>query len=142
MPCLQHLGEVSSNRELFFQLQCDIIVVVQARPDILRQFLARHPQPLLMVCDPDRLVYRQLGLQRVSWLSFFKPSVIWGYLRLMFRGQRVQRPYDGEDVRQLGGDFLLSEHEHIVTRYTATDPTVRPTITAMLHDLRQLQAKE
>lgn len=102
---------------------------------MLRRFLERAPQPFPVVGDPGRLAYRAFGLERTSWLTFFHPGVIWRYLKLMIGGGRVRRPYDGEDVRQLGGDFLLDRGGETVWSFTSADPTVRPAVADVLRAL-------
>ena len=91
-----------------------MLVVTQAKPEVLRSFLTRYPQPFPVVGDPERAAYRAFGLERTSWLTFFQPRVLWGYIRLMLRGERVRTPYAGEDVTQLGGDFLLDRTGKVV----------------------------
>ena len=132
MPCRAHLVEVTDHVEQFRALNCDIIVVVQARPEILKAFLERNPQPVQLISDPDRNLYRQFGLERVSWWTFFRPKVIVGYLKAWRHGQRIRKPYPGEDVRQLGGDFLLTRDGQILYSYRNPDPTERPTVTELL----------
>lgn len=126
MPCRHHLGEVAAQADRFRDAGCGVLVVTQAPPELLRLFLGTNPQPFPVVGDPQREVYRAFGLNRTSWWTFFKPSVVWGYLKMMARGQRVRRPSGVEDVRQLGGDFLLDKAGRIVWSFTSADPTDRP----------------
>jgi hypothetical protein len=35
-------------------------------------------------------------------------------------------PYAGEDVLQLGGDFILDRHRRVVFAYSSANPTDRP----------------
>lgn len=108
------------------------LVVSQAKPAVLATFLRRHPQPVPVVCDPDRAGYRAFGLERTSWLSFFRPSVMWGYLRLIVRGGKVRVPYPDEDVLQLGGDFLLDREGRVVFAHPSRTATDRPGIDTLL----------
>ena len=132
MPCRAHLGEVTASAERFREIGCGVLVVTQARPDILGRFLARYPQPVPVVGDPDRALYAAFGLERTPWRTFLRPGVIWRYLKLMLRGQRVRTPYDGEDVRQLGGDFILTRDGAVTYSYRNPDPTRRPTVAELL----------
>lgn len=131
MPCRAHLGEVTASAAQFAALGCGVLVIVQARPDVLRQFLARYPQPVPIACDPERVAYRAFDLERTSWWTFFKPGVIWRYLKHMLR-IRLLRPYDGEDVRQLGGDFILNREGEVIYSFRDPDPTRRPTVAELL----------
>lgn len=103
---------------------------------MLKLFLDRNPQPFPVVGDPERAAYQMFGLERTSWWTFFRPRVLWGYIRLMLRGVRVRTPYAGEDVRQLGGDFLLDRSGRTVWSFTSTDPTRRPSVPDILHAIR------
>jgi peroxiredoxin len=132
MPCRHHLGEVSANADRLRRAGGEILVVTQATPELLRPFLARHPQPVPVVGDPERAAYRAFGLERATWLTFFRPKVLWGYVRLMLRGVRVRTPYAGEDVRQLGGDFLLDRSGRVVRAWTSADPTERPDVPELM----------
>ncbi|HET6575733.1 MAG TPA: SelL-related redox protein [Fimbriiglobus sp.] len=129
---MAHLGEVAANGERLRAASVGVLAVSQATPAVLATFLRDHPQPVPVVCDPDRAGYRAFGLERTSWLSFFRPSVMGGYLRLMFRGGKVRRPYPGEDVLQLGGDFLLDRAGRVVFAYPSRTATDRPGVDVLL----------
>jgi hypothetical protein len=84
------------------------------------------------VSDSERLAYRAFALERTGWLTFFRPGVLWKYLRGIFRGYSPKTPYEGEDVLQLGGDFILNKLGRIVFAYPSANPTDRPTIASLL----------
>ena len=50
----------------------------------------------------------------------------------MLRGYGVKKPYAGEDMLQLGGDFIIDRHRGIVFAYPSADPTDRPAISTIL----------
>lgn len=131
MPCRAHLGEVTARADDFRAVGCGVLIVTQARPDVLAGFLKRYPQPVPVVGDPERVAYRAFGLERTGWRTFFRPGVIWRYMKHMLR-IRVRRPYDGEDVRQLGGDFILDRAGTVRYAYRDPDPTRRPTVDDLL----------
>ena len=114
---------------------CSVLVVCQARPEVLSVYLSRQPRGVPIVCDPERAAYRAFGLQRVSWLSFFRPNVLAGYVGKMLRGHRVRKPYPGEDVLQLGGDFVLNRRREVVFAFTSNDPTARPSVADILRSI-------
>jgi hypothetical protein len=127
-----HLGEVAANVERLRTAGVGVLAVSQAKPPVLAMFLRSNPQPFPVVCDPDRSAYQAFGLERTSWLSFLKPRELGGYLRLIFRGGKVRKPYPGEDVLQLGGDFLLDRSGRVVFAHRSKTATDRPTIDALL----------
>lgn len=110
---------------------CSILVVSQARPEVLSLYLARQGWHVPIVCDPDRAGYAAFGLERTGWLTFFRPKVLWGYFRGMFRGYGVKKPYAGEDLLQLGGDFVLDRSRRVVFAYASADPVDRPGVGAI-----------
>lgn len=129
---MAHLGEVAANVGRLRAAGVSVLTVSQATPAVLATFLRARPQPVPVVCDPDRAGYRAFGLGRTSWPNFFRPSVVWNYLRLVARGGRVRMPYPGEDVLQLGGDFLLDRAGRVVFAYRSRTATDRPGIDALL----------
>jgi peroxiredoxin len=127
-----HLGEVAANVGRLRAAGVSVLVVCQAERPVLATFLRSHPQPVPVVCDPDRAGYRAFGLERTSWLSFFRPSVVGRYLRLIARGGKVRKPYPGEDVLQLGGDFLLDRSGRVAFACPSRTATDRPGVDAVL----------
>ncbi len=110
----------------------EVVAIAQASPTVLTQYLLKNPLMFPIVSDPDRAAYQAFGLERTPWFTFFRPKVIWGYLRLMFQGTRLQTPYAGEDVRQLGGDFILNRTGELLFSFRNPDPTARPSIAELL----------
>ncbi|MBP3959306.1 AhpC/TSA family protein [Gemmata sp. G18] len=119
-------------RARFAARGCSVLVISQARPEVLALYVARHKWAVAVVCDPERAAYSAFGLERTGWLTFFKPRVLWGYFRGMFKGYRVKKPYAGEDVLQLGGDFILSRDRNVVFAHPSADPTDRPGVPDLL----------
>jgi peroxiredoxin len=126
---------VDAARDALAAAGCSVLVVCQARPEVLSLYLARHPWRVPVVSDPDRAAYRAFELKRTGWLTFFRPKVLAGYLKKIFRGHRVRRPYAGEDVLQLGGDFVLDRRREVVAAFAASDPTARPSVADILRSL-------
>jgi peroxiredoxin len=127
---------VDAAREDLAALGCSVLVVAQARPEMLSLYLARKAWRVSIVSDPERAAYAAFGLERTGWLAFFRPKVLWGYLRGMFRGYGVKKPYAGEDVLQLGGDFVLDKRARVVFAYPSADPTDRPAVGAIREALQ------
>lgn len=113
-------------------------MVVQARPEIVKAFLARHPQPVPFVSDPTRAAYHHFHLKRNSLLSFLRPWEVWGYLKVIARGYGPSLPYQGEDPQQLGGDFLLNQQGEVIYQARPDGATDRPTAEQLLQVIRQL----
>jgi hypothetical protein len=127
---------VDAARDTLAEAGCSVLVVSQAKPEVLAVYLARQAWHVPVVCDPDRAAYRAFGLERAGWLAFFRPRVLLGYFRGMRRGYGLKKPYPGEDVRQLGGDFVLDRERRVVLAHPSADPTDRPAVGDLLRAVR------
>ena len=100
----------------------DVLVVTQSKPEAV----SAASLPLPTVCDPNRTAYRYFGLDRGRWSMFFRRQVLAHYLRLIFTGWRPRPGVAGEDMLQLGGDFVLSADRHLIYAHRSNDPADRP----------------
>lgn len=116
----------------FRKADAEVLLVVQAAPVMLTVFLRDHPLPFPAVSDPNRAAYHAFGLERTTWARMFRPRALLGYLRLMFRGWGLRRPVAGEDVLQLGGDFILDAEGRLTYAYRSADPADRPGVDELL----------
>ncbi len=119
-------------------LGAEVLVVTQAQPALLAVFLREQPLPFPAVADPTRAAYRAFELARTSWGKILRPGSILRYLKLLFRGWKPRRSSAGEDVMQLGGDFILDAERRLVHAYPSAEPTDRPSVAALLQALRKL----
>ncbi len=127
---------MQAHYEEFRRLGAEVLLVVQARPELLAAFLRERPLPFPAVSDPERGAYRAFGLERTSWATMLRPGVVFRFFRLMLRGWRPQKPREGEDILQLGGDFLLDADGRLVYAYRSAEPTDRPSTAALLQAVR------
>jgi AhpC/TSA antioxidant enzyme len=120
----------------FRALGAEVLAVAATPPGLLAAWLREFPQPFLVTADPDRTAYRAFGLGRTSWGAFFRPRVLFHYLRLIARGWAPRRTSAGADVLQLGGDFVLDGGGRVVFAYRSADPTDRPAVEELLRAVR------
>src|SRR5262249_53760626 len=112
----------------------EVLVVSFTEPRRVAAYLERHPLPFPVVADPSQAAYQGLGLGRTSWATFFRGGVLARYLRLLFRGW-LPSSSEGEDVLQLGGDFVLDGRGRLVYAYRSAEPTDRPPAADLLRAL-------
>jgi hypothetical protein len=112
----------------------DVLVVTQSRPEEA----SAASLPLPTVCDPDRAAYRYFGLDRGRWSMFFRWNVLARYLRLIFTGWRPRRVEAGEDLLQLGGDFILSADRRLLYAHRSNDPADRPAAADLVAQIERL----
>lgn len=123
---------MAAARERLAARGCSVLVVTQAQPKWLAHYAARTNWGVPLACDPERRAYAAFGLERAKWRTFFNPRVLWGYVRAMVRGYRVRLPVAGEDVLQLGGDFVLARDLRVVLARPSVNPTDRPSVSDVL----------
>lgn len=109
-----------------------VLVVTMTQPKLLTLYLNDKKPPFDFVSDTDLKSYQAFGLGHSSWGGILKPSVLGGYLRRMLKGFMPRPPNQGEDVMQLGGDFVLDAGQKLVYTFRSKDPTDRPPISELL----------
>ena len=120
----------------FEHLGAGVVAVSLGRPEQLAAYRRTTPWPFPVVCDPERAAYRLFGLERTRWRTFFRPGILVRYLRLMTRGWRLRAANAGEDLLQLGGDFVIDRGRRLVYAYRSAEPTDRPPVAALLDAVR------
>jgi hypothetical protein len=99
-------------------------------------FLGKHPVPFPVLCDPWREAYRAFELGRTSWSRILNPLVLGRFLLLLLRGWLPFKPDKGEDLMQLGGDFVLDAERRLVFAHASTDAADRPSTDALVQAVR------
>jgi hypothetical protein len=83
-------------------------------------------------------VYQSFALPKLNLWRVFSPPTLKLYWQLMRRGMK-QEHYDGGDIFQAGGDFLLDRDGNILYAHRSKDPADRPTVTELLQRIDQLR---
>ena len=122
------------------KLDVNVLVISFAPPPRIADYLAEAPQPFPVVSDPTLAAYQTFGLQRTPVRSLFRLGVIGRYLALMSRGWMPKKPGQGEDILQLGGDFLLDAGGVARYAHPSAEPTDRPSAAELLDQARRLPA--
>ena len=113
-----------------------LLVVSFSRPDRLAAYLARFPLPFPVVADPGLAAYKTFELGRTSWRGILRPRLLVRYLKLRLRSRLTLLRYQGEDVFQLGGDFVLDSKRRLVFAHRSEDPTDRPPAETLVQAIR------
>lgn len=128
---------MQANYEAIRELGAEVVTVCQAKPEVLAMHLKAAPRPFPVVGDPDRKAYRAAGLEVGGWGIFLNWRALSRYLSLIFSGWIPRWPRSGEDVFQLGGDFVLDARQQIVLAHRSEDPGDRPSMATLLEAIRQ-----
>jgi peroxiredoxin len=132
---------VQKNYDDIRRLGGEVLVISSGSPKALTAYRTVRPWPFPVVTDPSLDSYHRFGLQRATWWAILNPLVLARYVRLMFRGWLPQRPYDREDLLQLGGDFVLDPRGRLVYAYPSREPTDRPPAKALVEAVRLASGK-
>jgi hypothetical protein len=123
---------VQEHYEAIRQLGGEVLVVSFAQPKMAALYEREQALPFPLVTDPSLTAYHAFGLERTTWRGILRGPVVWRYLRLMLRGWTPRLSNKGEDVLQLGGDFVLDPHRRLVYIHRSAEPTDRPPVAALL----------
>ncbi len=99
-----------------------LVVAGFSPPDALAPLAAHLGLTGPVVSDPERAVYRRLGLRRAPVWRVYSPGTLLRYARAAARGRRLARPV--EDTRQLGGDAVVVDGT-VVRRWRPRTPDDR-----------------
>jgi len=113
----------------------EVLVISFTPPAKVAAFLDRHPQPFTVVSDASRTAYKTFELPKTSWRRLFSALFLAKYLTLIFRGW-MPGSNQGEDVLQLGGDFVLNGGRQLIFAHPSADPTDRPAAEALVQAVR------
>lgn len=103
--------------------------MMQAEPQLLARYAERQKWVAPVVSGPRRAAF---GPERTGCLPFFRPRrVLRRYFRGMAKGYGVKKPVAGEDVLQLGGDFLLRDQKLLFAYHSADRPSVAALVRAL-----------
>jgi len=108
-----------------------VLVVSFARADALAGYRDRLRLPFPIAADPRREAYRRYGLERASRLETWHPRTLWRYVVLTWRGMKLERPAAGEDLAQLGGDFVIDGEGRLCFAHLSRRPDDRPSVEAL-----------
>lgn len=134
--------EVAKQLDAIRERGAQLIAVTQSKPSVLQALLEEAPVPFPFVCDPDRANYHRFGLERGTWMMFYKPRVLAHYLSNIFWGIRPKKPAQGEDLLQLGGDFIIDRQHQLIFAHRSKDPADRPRPKDLLRHLVRLSSTE
>lgn len=136
MPCLAFLAQLREAEPEIDSLGAGIVGVATGAVHQARRLMdTEFPFPLLV--DPDRNVYRALGLDHIAWHRFLQPSTWSRYLRAS-RGARQGRLTG--DLRQAPGVAIIDTDRRV--RYLHVGSTLGdyPPLGEVLDALREINA--
>ena len=134
--CRAHLLLLEQHRKDLQSIGIDVLVVTFERPERARAYARELGVSFPILSDSERRVYRLYGLGVVGPPSH---SFIRSLLdRLSATGGEPEEDSLPEEMRQLGGDFILDAEGLMRFAYCSRYPSDRPAVTLLLAILRGL----
>ncbi len=110
-----------------------VLVISFDPPRQVRGYCRRFAQPFACLTDEPRAAYEAFGLRRASWLRTLTPRALAPYIRLIFSPGRTSFGRAAEnDLRQMGGDFVVAPDGLLTLAYASHDPADRPSVDAIV----------
>jgi hypothetical protein len=122
---------VRQQRVEFDRRGVTVAVVSFAQPAKLVRYQEHHQWPFIMLADPERKAYEAFALKRLSWFQVFSPAALKLYWKLLRSGMKQER-YEGDDIYQSGGDFLIDRKGNILFAHRSQDPADRPAVARLI----------
>jgi len=139
ISCRAHVKEAEGVYDEIKAANGEVLLISFSSPERVAQYRIDFPLPFLAVADPEMKAYRELGMGRMSPLTLLRPHVTGHYLALMMRGWKPKGPSKGDDVMQLGGDFVIDASGNMVYAHPCKDPSDRPSANELLAIVRKLK---
>lgn len=120
------------SQEEFARRKIEIAVVSFAEPQRLKRYQEHHRWPFVMLADPNRTIYRKLGLGRLTWKQLLSWRTLKLYFHLLRQGRKLQTA-EADDIHQSGGDFLFEANSTVIFAHRSNNPADRPEIATLLN---------
>ena len=117
-----------------------IAVIAFAEPAKLAAYQEHHQWPFMMLADRERRAYQAFALRRLSWFQVFSPATLKLYWKLLRGGMKPEH-YEGDDIYQSGGDFLIDGNGNILFAHRSQDPADRPSAVKLLQAIDRVLGK-
>ena len=114
----------------------EVLVISFDAPERIESFQRALDLPMTIAADPDRTAYDAYGLRRGSFWKVWHPRVLWRYVKLVRAGMKLRRPKRGEDLSQLGGDFVIGPDRELRFVHVSRSPDDRPAATVLVDAVR------
>lgn len=132
MPCLNLLSQLREAHPEITSLGADVLAVATGADYQARKLMADGlPFPALI--DPDKQLYRALGIERIHWDQWFRPSTWRRYLRSL--GHARQGRLTG-DILQAPGVAILEPPGIVRWLHRGRTLGDYPSVTEILDALR------
>lgn len=115
---------------------CKVVIAAFTTPDYAKKWMDANSFPYSVMADPQLEFYRALGLKR-SVKRTYKMDIMAKYASYVVANIPIgpSRPYPGDDLHLMTGDFIATSSGKLVYAYNAQHAHDRPSIEEILGSL-------
>lgn len=132
------MAQLSARRGDLEKAGARVILVGMGNSAECEAFQKKFNVPFPMISDPDRELYQQFNLQRMSPLSVFSPVLALKSIAVVARGHAIGKPQG--DVLQLAGVFVIDTGGRIAFSHRSDNPADHAAPEAILETLARLRS--
>ena len=122
--CRNAMYDIARSKDRIEKVGTRVVLGHMGSAEEFTAFATRYGLAALpAVADPQRTLYRGMGLRRGSLLRLFGPKVLWAYLKSIVSGHRPGKIKG--DPFQMPGAFLL-HHGQVIRGHPYRDAGDRP----------------
>lgn len=129
------LARLRLEQARLLEARADVALVSMGSPAAVGRWQRERDLPFACFADPERIAYRAFGLAIGGPVAWIGPRVVARGLALHRRGIGAGLPHPGQDVRQLGGSFVVARGGRIRLAHYARDATDTTDVDALLGTL-------
>jgi len=137
MPCTRHLVEVRHHWTEFERRDARVLAISFSPPSEVAAHAGRLKLPYELAADPQRSTYTSYGVERGTTWQAWHPKALWKYIKAWARGEKIQRNKKGDDLLQLGADFVIGKDRIVRLAYYSQRSDDRPSVDLLLAGLDQ-----
>ena len=138
LPCRAHVTELCARSETLAALDARVLVVSFGTLPAVQRWLSETCGQFRVGIDRDRSVYTAYGLERSFWRSR-SLRTRWFYFRAWLAGTPTHTS-EGEDLSQLGGDFIVDPTGRLRLVHPSREPVDRPSVDQIFDVLTSIRA--
>ena len=121
----------------FRRLGCQVVMVAYSLVETASSWVQSCGFDYPFAVDTERALYTSLGLPR-SVLVWTIPALV-KYAEQLRAGVKLLPSGKGDDIHQMGGDFIVDSSGKLAYIYRGKTSYDRPTVNNLLATLKQLQ---
>lgn len=130
--CKDHSARIAREYGRFTENGVEVIGVFQGPVKAVAGWADERGLPFTCVADPDRSAFRAWGLEQAGWLTVAGPKVLLKGAALFRHGLTSGLPHSGQDIKQLGGSFVIGSDNRIRWSWYSKDPSDNPPVELVL----------